>query len=670
MAGYTNPYMSAMTQGGALANQTAQTASSFGQNAIKGFDSSASIALKLDQLLMEEENHRDKMLMESQKQLADSVYKQQALALDTYKANSQVDYQNKSLDITSKHYDDTAKYQQDALNETILHNRATEDNQLAATNATAGYYNKAGAKLDWEKQTTIAELNGSIAAAEEALKTGGYKVFKQGALGNVEDVDASTQEQKKLSAALEGLKIRRSSLGQPATTAPSLSNPFNQTGQSPVPQQSTYSAPAQTSSNPLASSVQQQPQDDFSAATDIRKTKWNELGSEAQRLFLSSGINEGMLTDIGFNKDKYVNLKVSDLNYESMYKLGLAKTPETLDLGDKVRLFSEHLNGKKKLETTTVQKMTSTMSPKEHSDSLSSFIASNQVTKDNYKDVLETFHSANSNIKEKITNKFTNAKSFENVMSGFSDDKFRAISSDAKLYEIMTLNKDYDPTATRKLLANASSNEYRASGGSFINGGIKAVQEASLSTVREWVGKNYDASASASISGVIIDNKELVKQLGWEDALSSAYNPFKTSEERMAYRRKMPPGSSESEESHYNRNNFHKNAKSMIAQTVGSVEGKTLFENLIQASAYTYDSIDTLTPSFGGKYTLNVPFSKADGSKGVKQIDLSQKEIKAFASIYGVAAIKAANDRTQNPEDERFAQSIVSGIGDMLFGKK
>jgi len=107
MAGYTNPYMNAMTQGGALANQTAQTASSFGQNAIKGFDSSASIALKLDQLLMEEENHRDRMLMESQKQLADSVYKQQALALDTYKANSQVDYQNRSLAETSKFHEQT-----------------------------------------------------------------------------------------------------------------------------------------------------------------------------------------------------------------------------------------------------------------------------------------------------------------------------------------------------------------------------------------------------------------------------------------------------------------------------------------------------------------------------------------------------------------------------------
>jgi len=104
---YQNPYMNAMTQGGALANQTAQTASSFGQNAIKGFDSSASIALKLDQLLMEEENHRDKMLMESQKQLADSVYKQQALALDTYKANSQVDYQNRSLAETSKFHEQT-----------------------------------------------------------------------------------------------------------------------------------------------------------------------------------------------------------------------------------------------------------------------------------------------------------------------------------------------------------------------------------------------------------------------------------------------------------------------------------------------------------------------------------------------------------------------------------
>jgi len=76
------------------------------------------------------------MLMESQKQLADSVYKQQALALDTYKANSQVDYQNKSLDITSKHYDDTTKYQQDALDETRLHNRATESIQRDSAAAT------------------------------------------------------------------------------------------------------------------------------------------------------------------------------------------------------------------------------------------------------------------------------------------------------------------------------------------------------------------------------------------------------------------------------------------------------------------------------------------------------------------------------------------------------
>jgi len=127
MAGYTNPYMNAMTQGGALANQTAQTASSFGQNAIKGFDSSASIALKLDQLLMEEENHRDKMLMESQKQLADSVYKQQALALDTYKANSQVDYQNKNLDIQAATQKDNAYYHNESL-------RLKEESNIAAKN--------------------------------------------------------------------------------------------------------------------------------------------------------------------------------------------------------------------------------------------------------------------------------------------------------------------------------------------------------------------------------------------------------------------------------------------------------------------------------------------------------------------------------------------------------
>lgn len=115
---YQNPYMDAMYKGGTLANQTANTAAQFGQNAIKAFDSSASIALKLDALLQEEMIHRDKMVVESQKQLMESFQHQQEMAFkekdldarqnrwgelnEQYRETQQINAQNRAEDLELK----------------------------------------------------------------------------------------------------------------------------------------------------------------------------------------------------------------------------------------------------------------------------------------------------------------------------------------------------------------------------------------------------------------------------------------------------------------------------------------------------------------------------------------------------------------------------------------